>query len=228
MGVSSAVGMSIPHHHAHPRQCSDAPPDNKPNNKINAGWRRILARRPRAVRIAKRVVRSKSTQQAGTRFEQSAVTAERMKTMFAIIENGGRQYRVEPGDTLQIDYQSETEQGGELVFDRVLLANGGESSVIGTPLIEGAAVTAEVVTPLKKGKKIEVGIYRRRKNSRRHIGHRQKYTMVKINAIDVPGLKTAEETEAADEKPKAKPTAKPVARPVQEPAAEKTASGEEE
>lgn len=136
--------------------------------------------------------------------------------MFAIIENGSRQYRVEPGDTLQIDYRSDAEQGNELVFDQVLLANGGESSVIGTPHIEGASVTAEVVTPLKKGKKLEVGIYRRRKNSRRHIGHRQKYTLVKINAIDVPGLKSAEQTEPAAEQPKA------------EPKAEETASTEEE
>lgn len=155
------------------------------------------------------------------RSEPSAVTAEKDETMFAIIENGSRQYRVEPGDTLQIDYQSDAEEGGELVFDQVLLANGGESSVIGTPLIEGATVTAEVVTPLKKGKKIDVGIYRRRKNSRRHIGHRQKYTLVKINAIDVPGLQSADKAEAA-EKPKAK------AKPAEESAAEETASSAEE
>lgn len=140
--------------------------------------------------------------------------------MFAIIENGSRQYRVEPGDTLQIDYQSEAEQGGEIVFDRVLLANGGDASVIGKPVIDGATVTAQVVTPLHKGKKIEVGVYRRRKNSRRHIGHRQKYTMVKINAIDVPGLKSAEKAQPAAEKPKAKPKSKP--------AAEEKASAEEE
>lgn len=140
--------------------------------------------------------------------------------MFAIIENGSRQYRIEPGDTLQIDYQSDAEQGGEIVFDQVLLANGGESSIIGKPLIEGATVTAEVVNPLRKGKKIEVGIYRRRKNSRRHIGHRQKYTLVKINTIDVPGLKSAEEEKPAAKKPKAKPKKKK--------AEEETASAEEE
>jgi len=112
--------------------------------------------------------------------------------MFAIIESGSRQYRVENGSQLQIDYQSEAEKGGEIVFDQVLLANGGDSSVIGAPTIEGATVTAEVLTPQKKGKKIEVGVYRRRKNSRRHIGHRQKYTIVKINNIDVPGLKESE------------------------------------
>jgi len=111
--------------------------------------------------------------------------------MFAIIENGSHQYRVEEGSQLQIDYQSDAEKGGEIVFDQVLLANGGDSSVIGAPTIDGAKVTAEVLTPQKKGKKIDVSFYRRRKNSRRHIGHRQKYTIVKISSIDVPGLKVS-------------------------------------
>jgi large subunit ribosomal protein L21 len=128
-----------------------------------------------------------------------------MKPMFAIIENGSRQYRVEPGDTLQIDYQSDAEQGGQIVFDQVLLANGDETNIIGKPMIEGATVTAAVVDPLKKGKKIEVGIYRRRKNSRRHIGHRQKYPMVRINAIEVPGLPSAIEESSAAKRPTAKP-----------------------
>jgi len=76
--------------------------------------------------------------------------------MFAIIESGSHQYRVEPGDELQIDYQSDVEQGSEFVFDKVLLANGGGSNVIGQPTIDGATVTAEVITPQKKGKDIEV------------------------------------------------------------------------
>lgn len=138
--------------------------------------------------------------------------------MFAIIETGSRQYRVSPGDTVQIDYQSDAETGGQIVFDQVLLANGGESSVIGKPVIDGATVTAEVVNPLRKGKKIEVGKFRRRKNSRRHTGHRQKYTMVKIGAIDVPGLAATEEAKPAAKKAKVK----------ESPAAEKKASAEEE
>ena len=118
--------------------------------------------------------------------------------MFAIIENGSRQYRIESGAHLQIDYQADAEKGGEIVFDRVLLANGGGSSMIGAPIIAGAKVTAEVVTPEKKGKKLEVSFYRRRKNSRRHNGHRQKYTIVKINAIDVPGLEAPKEAAASE------------------------------
>ena len=116
--------------------------------------------------------------------------------MFAIIENGSHQYRVQQGDLLRIDYQAEAEKGGEVTFDRVLLANGGGASQIGAPMIDGATVSAEVIEPIVKGKKIEIGIYRRRKNSRKHTGHRQKYTRVKITGISVPGL---EEKSDSDE-----------------------------
>lgn len=115
--------------------------------------------------------------------------------MFAIIENGSRQIRVQEGDTLNIDYAEGAEAGAAVSFDRVLLANGGAESLIGRPLIDGAVVAAEVVEPVVKGQKLEIGKLRRRKNSRRHTGHRQKYTSVRITGITVPGLKTAEAKE---------------------------------
>ena len=113
--------------------------------------------------------------------------------MFAIIEDGGRQYYVKPGDRLQIDLRSDVEAGGSLTFDSVLLGNGGGDSVVGAPKIDGATVTASVVDPLKKGQKLEIQKIRRRKNSRRHTGHRQKYTVVQIDSIDVPGLQVVEQ-----------------------------------
>ncbi|MCA9077946.1 MAG: 50S ribosomal protein L21 [Planctomycetaceae bacterium] len=117
--------------------------------------------------------------------------------MFAIIEDGSRQYRVEEGAELDVDYRADSEVGQSLSFDRILLANGGASSVIGRPAIEGATVEAEVIDPEHKGKKLEVQKVRRRKNSRTHTGHRQKYTTVRITAINVPGLEVAEKkTEA--------------------------------
>lgn len=120
--------------------------------------------------------------------------------MFAIVENGSHQYRVTSGDTLQIDYQADAEVGGQVTFDNVLLANAGTASVVGKPYIKGATVTAQVVNPEHKGKKIEIGIYRRRKNSRKHVGHRQKYTIVRITTIDVPGLNIATaDTSSSDE-----------------------------
>jgi large subunit ribosomal protein L21 len=112
--------------------------------------------------------------------------------MFAIIEDGGRQYRVEEGAELTLDFRSDAEAGASLSFERVLLANGGADSVIGAPLIDGATVTGEIVDPLHKGPKLEIQKIRRRKNSRRHTGHRQKHTTVKITSIDVPGLEVAE------------------------------------
>lgn len=118
--------------------------------------------------------------------------------MFAIIEDGGRQYKVQPGQQLAIDLRGEVEAGKELVFERVLLANGGADSVVGRPLIDGATITAEVVNPLHKGLKLEIQKIRRRKNSRRHTGHRQKYTVVTIGEFSIPGLEIVEEPEVEE------------------------------
>lgn len=112
--------------------------------------------------------------------------------MFAIIEDGGRQYRAEEGTELILDFRADAEAGQSVSFDRVLLANGGADSVIGAPVIDGASVTGEVVDPLHKGPKLEVQKIRRRKNSRRHTGHRQKHTVIKVTNIDVPNLQIAE------------------------------------
>ena len=119
--------------------------------------------------------------------------------MFAIVEDGSRQYRVQEGDTLTIDYRADANTGDELAFDRVLLANGGAASVIGRPLIDGASVQAEIVEAEVKGPKIEVQKIRRRKNSRRHTGHRQKHTTVRIKAINVPGLEVVATPDAPAE-----------------------------
>ena len=107
--------------------------------------------------------------------------------MFAVIEDGSHQYRVQAGDTLSVDLRDSAKPGDAIRFDRVLLASAEVGSTIGKPLIEGAVVDAEVVEHYKD-KKLEIGKFRRRKNYRRHTGHRQKYTLVKITSITVPGL----------------------------------------
>ena len=112
--------------------------------------------------------------------------------MFAIFEDGGRQFRVSNGDVLAIDYRNAAKDGDTITFDKVLLANGGGSSTVGRPLISGATVTAEVVTAQLKGIKLEIQTFHRRNASRRHTGHRQKYTRVKITGISVPGLQVVE------------------------------------
>jgi large subunit ribosomal protein L21 len=112
--------------------------------------------------------------------------------MFAVITDGNRQYRVQEGDTLLVDYRDGIEEGSPVRFEQVLLANAGGPSSIGKPSISGALVEAKVVHPEVKGPKLEVGKFRRRKNSRRHTGHRQRYTAVEITSITVPGLEIAE------------------------------------
>lgn len=115
--------------------------------------------------------------------------------MFAVIENGGRQHMVEEGQLLSIDYRSDLSEGDEVTFDRVLAANSGDANAIGAPLIDGATVAATVVVAEEKGPKIEIQKIRRRKNSRRHTGHRQKYTAVRITTINVPGLEAGTASE---------------------------------
>lgn len=117
--------------------------------------------------------------------------------MFAIIEDGSHQHIVREGGVLKVDYRAGIEKGATLTFDRVLLASGGAESQVGRPSIDGATVEAEVLMPTEKGVKLEIQKIRRRKNSRRHTGHRQKYTVVRIRSISVPGLKVAEQTETA-------------------------------
>ncbi len=107
--------------------------------------------------------------------------------MFAIFEDGSHQHQVQVGDTLTVDYRDSANEGDSLTFDRVLLATDGEKSSIGQPTIESAAIEAEVIEHVK-GKKLDIVKFRRRKNSRTHTGHRQKYTAVQITGIFVPGM----------------------------------------
>jgi len=101
--------------------------------------------------------------------------------MYAIIVDGGRQYKVEEGQELDVDYR-DLPKGEELTFDRVLALSGDDGVQLGQPTLDGASVTAEVLGPAN-GPKLTVQKLRRRKNSRRRTGHRQLYTKVRINKI---------------------------------------------
>ena len=103
--------------------------------------------------------------------------------MYAIIEEGGRQFKVTSGDTILIDREA-SEDEKTIKFDRVLLVAGEGSPKVGAPLVAGATVTADVVGPAK-GPKIDIQKYKRRKGYSRTWGHRQKYTEVKITGISV-------------------------------------------
>jgi large subunit ribosomal protein L21 len=103
--------------------------------------------------------------------------------MYAIIRTGGKQFRAEPGKTLRIPSIA-NEPGETLRFDEVLLGADGDSVKIGVPAVSGASVTAEVVRH-GKGEKIIIFKHKRRKNYRRKQGHRQKFTEVRVNEINL-------------------------------------------
>ena len=102
---------------------------------------------------------------------------------YAIIEDSGTQIKVHEGDTLDIDFR-EAEAGSTITFDKVLAqrAADADAATLGTPWIDKATVTAEVVGD-KLGQKIDVIKYKRRKNYRRKQGHRQKYVRVQVTSI---------------------------------------------
>lgn len=103
--------------------------------------------------------------------------------MYAIIEEGGKQFKVTSGDTIQVDRAVEGE-ARNLTFDRVLFVGGEGQPKIGAPLVSGATVTADVIGPVK-GPKVTTVKYKRRKGYHKKIGHRQQYTSVKITGINV-------------------------------------------
>jgi large subunit ribosomal protein L21 len=92
------------------------------------------------------------------------------------------QYRVEQGQVLTIDLIESAETGSQIELGEVLLVGDGETVKVGTPLVRGAMVRAEVLSE-QKGEKIIVFRYRNKKRYRRRTGHRQRYTQIKINEI---------------------------------------------
>jgi len=101
--------------------------------------------------------------------------------MYAIIVDGGRQYKVTQGQELVIDYRDAT-SGDALKFDRVVAYSNGSHLSLGKPTLSGAVVTAKVLGVLQ-GPKLVVQKFRRRKTYRRKTGHRQLYTKVQIESI---------------------------------------------
>jgi len=102
--------------------------------------------------------------------------------MYAVIETGGKQYRVSAGDRLRVE-RLEAEEGASVSFNKVLLLGKDDAPVIGTPYVEGASVTAKVVEQGRDDKVI-VFHYRRKKNYRKFRSHRQQYSFVQIEDIN--------------------------------------------
>ncbi len=108
--------------------------------------------------------------------------------MYAVVEQGGQQFKVAEGDNISIDLTQVDSEAQEIMLDKVLLVSDGENVQVGTPYIEGAKVTAafadKAENAVSKGPKLYPAHFRRRKNSRKRIGHRQKYLDVTIAKIE--------------------------------------------
>jgi len=147
----------------------------------------------------------------------------RMEAMYALVRTGGKQYRVAKDDTILVERIS-ADEGAEVILDDVVMLGDGDKVTIGTPRVEGAAVSATLVSQTR-GPKIIIFRRKRRKNHRRTQGHRQDLTLLKINAIAEDGkslkpkaapakkaapkaeAKTADAKKAAPKKAAAKKTA---------------------
>jgi len=103
--------------------------------------------------------------------------------MYAIIEDGGRQFKVEEGQEVELDYR-DMHSGQQITLDHVLAVRDDSGVTLGRPEVAGAAVTAEVLGP-SQGPKLVVQKFRRRKTYRRKTGHRQWFTRVRITKISV-------------------------------------------
>jgi large subunit ribosomal protein L21 len=101
--------------------------------------------------------------------------------MYAVVITGGKQYRVEEGQTLKVE-KLEIATGGAVELEKVLLIGNGDDVKIGTPVVEGAKVTAEVIAH-GRHKKVKILKFKRRKHHMKQMGHRQWFTELKITSI---------------------------------------------
>ena len=102
--------------------------------------------------------------------------------MYAVFKTGGKQYRAATGDVLKVE-KIEAEKGATVELDQVLMVGEGEDVKIGAPYLEGGKVTATVIEHGRR-EKIKVIKFKRRKNYRRQMGHRQYFTQIEITGID--------------------------------------------
>ena len=130
--------------------------------------------------------------------------------MYAIIETGGKQYRVENGDQIAVEKLG-VEDGAKVVFDKVLVVGDGADIKVGAPYVDGVTVEGNAIET-GKGKKVIIFKYKAKKDYRKKQGHRQPYTMVKIESLSGAAPKKeapkAEEVKAEPAKEEAKPAKK--------------------
>src|SRR6056297_781702 len=133
---------------------------------------------------------ARNTRPAGDR----RTRREKEKAMFAVLKTGGKQYKVQSGDLLRVEKLA-ADAGETVQFNEILML-GGDSPVVGAPLVEGAAVQAEVIDQVKGDKVVKFVKRRRKHGSQRTRGHRQKLTLLRVTEIlekggDKSGVKAA-------------------------------------
>ena len=130
---------------------------------------------------------------------------------YAVIQTGGKQYKVKSGEILKIDRLPTSKENTKIEFNEVLAYGDDKNLEVGAPMINGAKVEADL---LKNGKNRTILIFkkRRRQNSRRKNGHRQEYSMIRINKIFSKDGKILSEAEKVSKKPKKEETKKVVSK----------------
>jgi large subunit ribosomal protein L21 len=118
--------------------------------------------------------------------------------MYAVVTTGGKQYRVEAGSELVVERLA-AEPGSSITFDRVLLVGDGEAVTVGAPVVDGASVSGTVLGEAL-GPKLVVFKFKQKVKYRRHTGHRQHLTRVRIDEITVGGTKAKAAAKASDAK----------------------------
>lgn len=145
--------------------------------------------------------------------------------MYAIIETGGKQYRVKEGDQITVEKLNAAD-GEQIAFDKVLVLGDGKDAKVGTPYVDAATVFGEVVSS-GKGKKVIIFKYKAKKDYRKKQGHRQPYTLVEITGISADGTAPAKKAAApkqeapATEEPKEEASAKEADTKAEEKTAKK-------
>ena len=129
--------------------------------------------------------------------------------IYAIIETGGKQYKVTEGKTIDVE-RLEVADGGTIELDRVLLVADGEKVTVGNPMVEGAVVKATAKDSVK-GDKVIVFKYKSKVRYRRRNGHRQLFTRLSIDSITAPGVAKPKPVKTEKPAKKTKPT---IAKPV--------------
>jgi len=106
-----------------------------------------------------------------------------VQAVYAVIETGGKQYRVEPGDVIDVELLPEAGADEKIEFDRVLMVSGDNGVTVGAPTVDGAKVTGVCLDEVR-GPKVVVFKMKRRQGYRRHNGHRQDMHRIRIEKID--------------------------------------------